>query len=239
MIRINFQQIRSLTATFCKWFFGILGLIAFLMLVLSFTSLPYHAYHHLGTTNSTLTCDPDIIILLGGSGMPSPDGLIRTYYTAQAAVKYSETDIIIAHPYGVNDSLGQLKLMAKELVYKGVDSSRIAFEPYGFNTRSQALNIAAMYAGEKQHLTLLLITSPEHMYRSVKTFNKAGFPHVGGFSAFERPIDEEKVIDITDREDVRIRSLSLRYNIWSYLQYELIVLKEYTAIVYYKLKGWI
>jgi len=228
-----------MAVTIGKWFFGLLGLITFLMLVLGFTSLPYQAYHHLGTTNSALAGDPDIIILLGGSGMPSPDGLIRTYYTAQAAMKYSEAIIIIAHPHGVVDSLGQLRLMAQELIFKGVDSTRIAFEPYGFNTCSQALHIAAMYAIEKQHLALLLVTSPEHMYRAVKTFNKAGFPHVGGFSAFEKPIDEDKITDKTEAEDLRVRSLSLRYNIWSYLQYELIVLKEYTAIAYYKLKGWI
>ncbi|MFO7613315.1 MAG: YdcF family protein [Bacteroidales bacterium] len=228
-----------MAVTIGKWFFGILGLIAFLMIVLSFTSLPYHAYHHLGTKNSTLHGDPDLIILLGGSGMPSPDGLIRTFYTAQAAMKHSKASIVIAHPFGMVDSLNHLNLMASELTCKGIDSSRIAFEPHGFNTRSQALQIAAMYGDEKNHLSVLLVTSPEHMYRAVKTFNKAGFPHVGGFSAFERPIDEEKIIDTTENEDIRVRSLSLRYNIWSYLQYELIVLKEYSAIAYYKLKGWI
>jgi hypothetical protein len=31
----------------------------------------------------------------------------------------------------------------------------------------------------------------------------------------------------------------LRYNMWSYLHLELFVFREYCAIGYYKLKGWI
>lgn len=239
MSSIKFKHIWQLTVSFCKWFFVILGMFAFLLFLLSFTPLPYHAYHRLGTTNAAISGSPEIIILLGGSGMPSPDGLIRTYYATEAALKYPDAIIIIAHPYGITDSLSQLRLMAKELIVKGIDSSRIAFEPHGFNTRSQALQVAAMYGDEKKHLTLLLVTSPEHMYRAVKTFAKVGFPNVGGVAAFEKPIDEEKVIDKTETDDMRVRSLSLRYNVWSYLQYELIVMKEYSAILYYKLKGWI
>ena len=77
------------------------------------------------------------------------------------------------------------------------------------------------------------------MYRSIKSFKKAGFIHVSGFAAFEKPVDEEKVMDKENTKDTRVRNLSLRYNMWSYLHYELLVLREYCAISYYKLKGWI
>jgi uncharacterized SAM-binding protein YcdF (DUF218 family) len=222
-----------------KWYFGIIGVFAFMLFILSFTDLPYNAYHRLGTSNSGLDRDPDVIVLLGGSGMPTPDGLMRTWYAAEAARKYPDARIIIAHPVSRQDSLKQLELMADELIVKGIDSLRITFEPLGFNTHSQALNIAEMLAGAKDTICLLLVTSPEHMYRAVRSFRKAGFRDVGGVAAFEKPVDEGQVSDKSKSGDVRVKSISLRYNMWSYLVYELLVMKEYTAIAYYKLKGWI
>lgn len=222
-----------------KWLFVILGVFSFVLIILSFTSLPYHAYHWLGTSNSKLMRSSDVIVLLGGSGMPSPDGLIRTYYAAEAAAEYKEAELIIAHPYQETDSLYQLKLMARELILKGVDSSRIKFAPFGYNTHSQAENVAQLLANKKKTTSLLLITSPEHMYRSIASFKKVGFTYVGGIAAFEVPISEEKVKDKEHTSDLRVKNLSLRYNMWSYLNYELIVLREYCAIGYYKVKGWI
>jgi len=232
-------RILNWAAKFVKWFFGIIGFFSFLIFVLSFTDIPFYAYYRLGTVNSKFTSTPDVIVLLSGSGMPSPDGLIRAYYGVKAAMKYPQAKIIIAIPYDEADSLQPLKLMAHELTVKGIDSARIQFEPLGFNTRSQAVNIAAMMSGNKQKLSLLIITSPEHMYRAVKTFRKIGFPDVGGIAAFDKPIDPEKAKDKGISRDLRVKSLSLRYNMWSYLHYELFVLREYCAISYYKLKGWI
>jgi uncharacterized SAM-binding protein YcdF (DUF218 family) len=219
--------------------FGITGCFTFLILILSFTDIPFYAYYQLGTTNSKSGHTPDIIVILSGSGMPSPDGLIRAYYGVKAARKYKHAKIIIAIPYDQADSMQPLKLMAHELIVEGIDSSRIQFEPLGFNTRSQAKNISTMFYSEKNKLSLVIITSPEHMYRSVKTFLKVGFSDVGGIAAFDKPIDEEKAMDKMKSKDIRIKSLSLRYNMWSYLHIELYVLREYCAICYYKLKGWI
>ena len=35
------------------------------------------------------------------------------------------------------------------------------------------------------------------------------------------------------------RSLDLRYNIWTQMKYEVIVAREYLALTFYKLKGWV
>jgi uncharacterized SAM-binding protein YcdF (DUF218 family) len=230
---------RQVVVKVLKRFFSILGIISFLLFILSFTDVPYYAYYNLSVVEEKLPADPAIIVVLGGAGMPSPDGLIRTYYAAEAANKYKNASIIIALPYNETDSLHQLQLMATELIIRGIDSSRIKFEPVGFNTRSQAVNIAAMYEKEKSQVSLLLITSPEHIYRSVKTFRKAGFSYVSGAAAFEHPVDEEKIKDTENTSDTRVKSLDLRYNMWSYLHYELLAMREYCAIFYYKLKGWI
>jgi uncharacterized SAM-binding protein YcdF (DUF218 family) len=225
--------------TVLRWFFGIIGVISFLFFVLSFTDLPYNAYHWLGTSNSRLARTPDVIVLLGGSGMPSPNSLMRTYCAAETAKRYPEARIIIAHPLSLEDSLLQLEIMAHELVVKGIDSSRITFEPTGYNTHSQAVNIARLLSPGLDSLSLLIVTSPEHMYRAVRTFRKCGFKNTGGYPAFENPVDEGQVSDKEASKSLRVKSISLRYNIWSYMVYELLVVKESIAIVYYKMKGWI
>jgi uncharacterized SAM-binding protein YcdF (DUF218 family) len=223
-----------------KWFFGLIGAFAFLLFILSFTDIPYYAYYNLGTAGTKLTKNPDVIVVLGGAGMPSADGLIRTYYAAEAAKRYANARIIIALPYNTQrDSLYQLKLMARELIVKDIDSLRIMFEPLGYNTRSQAMNIAALLKDQQTLLSLLIITTPEHMYRAIYTFKKAGFTNVGSLAAFEKPIEEEKLISNGKTGEKKEIRLSFRYNMWSYLHYELLVLKEYTAITYYKLRGWL
>ena|SRR6218665_1456264 len=225
-----------------KWLRRVLlscGIFFCLLLALSFTDIPYYAYHWLGTSSPKLDKKPGLIVLLGGAGMPSPDGFIRCYYAGKAAEEYPDAKIIIALPYNEDGSTAQLKLMANELQLHNVDSARISFEPEGFNTRSQAEHIAAAYAAGKNTMSLLIVTSPEHMYRAIKTFKKAGFTNVGGEAAFEDPVNEKKVKDTAKTKDTRVKSLSLRYNMWSYLNYELLVLREYTAIAYYKIKGWI
>ena len=50
---------------------------------------------------------------------------------------------------------------------------------------------------------------------------------------------KEKLKDETDEDELKVRNVALRYNMWSYMQYEIIVLREYTAIAYYWVKGWI
>jgi uncharacterized SAM-binding protein YcdF (DUF218 family) len=240
MRSINSYKLKSKIIKSLRIFFIVLGIFFFSLLILSFTDIPYYAYYNLGMSNSKLETKPDLIVILGGAGMPSPDGLMRTYYGSEEALNYPESKIIIALPKNEgNDSLYQLNLMSHELILKGIDSSRITYEPAGFNTRSQALNIAKKFGNKTGHLSVLLITSPEHMYRAVKTFQKAGFNKVAGTCTFETPPEEEMIKDKQNAPDKRVKSLDLRYNMWSYLHYELSVMREYCAIAYYKIKGWI
>lgn len=219
----------------------IAGWWVIVMIVLSFTDLPYYAYHGLGMTDQKLQHDPDEIVVLGGAGMPSPDGLMRTYYAARAAKAYPNAGVIIALPMNVNDedSLYQLRLMEEELVNRGVDEERIRYEPHGHNTHSQAVNISRMYDSAQEQTSLLVVTSPEHMYRSVRCFEAELFGDVGGLPAFELPVDEDELQDEDDPDKLRVRHVNLRYNMWSYLHYELLVMREYIAITYYWMMGWI
>ncbi len=221
-----------------RWVIGISGIVMLLFVLLSFTDLPYHAYHRLGVSVKPLRGAPDLIVLLGGGGMPSPDGLIRCYYAAGAAADYPLAPVVIALPANEDGSMRQLDLMARELVLKGVDSSRIGYEPEGHNTRSQAEYIAKHFIGDHRKPVALIVTSPDHMYRAARVFEKLGFD-ARGMPAFEKPVDEKMAKEKAKDGSGRVRSVSLRYNMWSYMNYELLVVREYLAISYYKLKGWI
>lgn len=213
-------------------------MFSLLFLLLAFTDIPYHAYHQLSLKNQKLKGNADLIILMGGDGMPSPSGLMRSYFTAEAAKIHPKAKIIIALPANQQekDSLRQLRLIRKELELKGIDSSQIVFEPKGYNTRTQAEEIAKNYDSTEK---ILIVTSPEHMYRAIRCFEKTGFKQVGSFPTFEIPSDESKLKSKDKKKAKELQNLDLRYNMWSYMQYEIIVLREYFAISYYWLKGWI
>ncbi len=212
------------------------GILFLLLLILAFTSIPYHAYYQLSASNKKLSEAPDYIIIMGGSGMPSPDGLIKTYYGSIAANEYPKSELIIALPKNKDEKLSQLDLMADEIIKNGVDSNRIIFESKGYNTHSQSVNISKMIETDK---SILIITSPEHMMRSILSFEKAGFKKVGSLPTFESPSNEALLKDKKKIGENEIDNLSLRYNLWSYLQYEIKVIREYFALSYYWIKGWI
>lgn len=222
-----------------------LGGYFLLLMVFAFTTVPFWMYYYFGTYHSEIKQPPAYIVVLGGGGMPSQDGLIRTYHAAFVAEKFPESKIIIALPGNVTDSFSAICLMKKEMVLRGVCPKRIILENRGANTRSQALNVAAL---EKQTILqqpVLLISLPEHMVRAVKTFEKAGFKKITGCPAFEKGIEAD--ITFNDKKlggnkvlvpEIGNR-LQLRYQFWNHLKYELIITREALGLMYYKLRGWI
>jgi len=215
------------------------GAFTFLLLIISFTRIPYDVHVWLGTKGSSYKFKPDYIIFLGGSGMPSGSNLVRIYYTSRLAEKYPASKIIIAHPVD-KEVIG---LIRDELLIGEVDSMRIYTEDRGTNTREQALSIANdfKYIISKN---VLLVTSPENMLRSVKAFHKVGFTNVGGEAAFENAMfvdlkyDHKKLGGKKYTPDIS-SNLALRYNFWNYLKLEITCLREFAALAYYKLNGWI
>ena len=177
--------------------------------------------------------------MLGGSGMPSEENLIRLYFTAQLANKFPESKIIIAHPFDNN----VYNCMLNELVIRGVNTNRIVFEGKGTNTRSQAINTALKYPDVRNN-TMVLVSSPEHIYRSIKVFKRAGFNFVGGCPTIEKDMTidlkfcSKKLGGKKCVPDVG-QNIDMRYNFWNYLKLEIICFREYSAILYYKLNGWI
>ncbi|NQV03508.1 MAG: YdcF family protein [Bacteroidia bacterium] len=262
-----------------KIFLIVLGSFAFIGIVLAFTSAPFWIWYGLGTSNSEITDTPDYIVVLGGSGIPSETGLMRTYYATEAANHFPDAMVIIALPGDTTDALSSVNRMKAEMVLRGIAPERILLEDSGTNTRAQALMIKDQITNYELRNTdsddtlnalrltshdssssslfprpssldlrpsslVLLITSPEHLYRAVLTFRKAGFEHVYGLSAFESDIESD--ISFAARKlggrrwvpDVGT-SITLRYQFWTQLHYEILIIREWVAISYYWLMGWI
>ncbi|MEO8086838.1 MAG: YdcF family protein [Bacteroidota bacterium] len=222
-----------------KTIFFILGVFSFILVVFSFTRIPYDVQIWLGSYQCTYKFYPDEIVFLGGSGMPSESNLIRLYYVSELSKKYPQSKILIVHP--IDESV--ISDMRDELILRGIDSTKIEIEKEGTNTHDQATNVSLHFPRLlRRHV--LIVTSTESMLRTVSAFRKAGFESVGGQSAYEVPM----FIDLGynfKKSGGKIYSpdvsgnIALRYNFWNYLKLEISCLREFTAIGYYWINGWI
>ncbi len=241
-LKINIKQIIGRVKKWLKLLIYSLGFIFLLLLIISFTSLPYWGIYHLAVSESEYSFRPDYIVVMGGSGMPSQTALIRTYHAAQFLESYPNIPVIIALPDNTNENSSHLKKMEKELRIRGVES-KVIFENKGTNTRAQALLIKELL-GDSVDAKLLVVSSPEHIYRTVKSFEKIGFESVEAIPAFEKDLEVSLDFDAKKLggKDYMLdvgASNQLRYQFWNHLKYEIILLREYSAIAYYKLQGWI
>lgn len=178
---------------------------------------------------------------MSGNGIPSESGLMRTYFASEIAKKHPSTKIIITMPGDTTDTASACYLMKKELIIRGVENNRISFENVGTNTRSQAQEVKKLVKGNP---SIIIVSSPEHIYRSLKTFHKIGLTNITGEAAFEKPVEASFLFQDDELGGNNIvpnigNNTQIRYQFWSHLKYQIIVYREYTAIAFYKLKGWI
>jgi len=222
------------------------GVIALIPIVLAFTSYPGRAYQWFATDPARLREEPEYIVLLGGAGIPSESGLIRTYYAAEKARKHQAAVVIVAMPADTNNPDNDLVRMRKELEMRGVSPDRILFESHGRNTREQALQVARLLGKEFANRPVLVVTSPHHMKRSLLTFRKAGFRNVAGASAVAtmQPVDlRYRGKELGGRRSPVTPDVGgspfLRYGVSGNLAHEVNFASEFVALVYYWGRGWI
>ncbi|MGE0561271.1 MAG: YdcF family protein [Flavobacteriales bacterium] len=226
---------------FAKWFFIVNGIFFVIIMILSFTTLPFWMYYDLSVSEHKLTTPPEYIVVMSGGGIPSESGLMRTYKTAEMAKIFTDAKIIVTMPGDTADTSSSCSLMKKEIVLRGVNPNRIIFENVGTNTRSQAQETQKII---KTDAPTLIITSPEHIYRSVKCFNKLGMTNVTGEPAFAQEMeadfsfDDNKLGGNTTIPDIG-NNIQVRYQFWNHLRFQILVYREYVAIAFYKIKGWI
>jgi uncharacterized SAM-binding protein YcdF (DUF218 family) len=221
------------------------GIFFLVIVLLSFTSLPFWGYYWLGTSKTKILGKPDYIILLGGGGMPSESSLMRAFFVYRAAVESPESRIVISIPGDPADSLSTARLVAAELISKGIAPERILYEQTATNTRSEAIQLQNFNQEKLLDKAILLVTSPEHMRRSVLVFRKAGFTKINALPTFENAIEASLFFDddqlggnktlVPDIGD----HTSVRYQFWNHLKYEILIAREMAALGYYKLRGWI
>lgn len=222
-----------------KSVFITLGVIFLLMLILAATPAPFYIHYHLGDdpNEAETPFAPKYIVMLGGAGMPSESNLIRLYYTAQFANHFN-APVVLVHP---KDSICQAE-MTKMLTSQGIGTDSIHYMTGGTNTRSQVLELAEQFPKLTNSPTLV-VTSPENMRRTIKCFNKAGFSSVRGAPAREASVNFDlslKKQKLKGNEAIpNIESTNLRYTFWNYFKLEITCFREYCALAYYKIKGWI
>ncbi|HEY0978370.1 MAG TPA: YdcF family protein [Flavobacteriales bacterium] len=216
-----------------------LGGATLVLMILACTRVPYDVHRWLGTGAGLLESAPDRILVLGGSGMPSGPELLRLHYAAALAKEFPEARILLVHP----EDTAILAAMELELRLRGVAPHRIGQEDEGTSTRAQALAAFAHQPALRTE-SIALVTAPENMYRSVRTFRRVGCTRVAGVPAFDTPMFVDLAYDhrgVGGRvfvPDVSERS-GLRYTFWNYLKLEITCLREFFAISYYRLNGWL
>ena len=250
------------TGLVAKYLLITLGILFTVQIILALTSAPFWIWYGMGTKYAKISRPPDYIVVLGGGGMPSESGLMRCWYADKAARLFPDARIIIALPGNTADSTSSVIGMRDELVIRGIAPERILFEDSGTNTRAQALNIFSRISNIEQRILksdrtvgqssvirhpssgILLITSPEHLSRAVLTFKKAGFLKVDGLPAFEEAIEADITFHgkrLGGRKwvpDVG-ENITVRYQFWTQMHYEMLVVREWLATGYYWVKGWI
>ena len=217
--------------------FFVFGILFFTMLVLAFTSAPFYMHYRLGQdpNDDVEVSNPQMVMMFGGAGMPSEDNLMRLYHTA-ALARHFDVPVLLVHP---EDSLCQAE-MTRLLRQGGIDS--ILYMTEGANTRSQAVELMNAYP-ELSEKELIVVTSPEHVRRTVKCLNKVGFRNTIGKAAYPATVDFDlslKKQQLGGNEAIpSVESVKMRYTFFNYLKLEITCLREYCALAYYKIKGWI
>jgi uncharacterized SAM-binding protein YcdF (DUF218 family) len=220
-----------------------LAMIAFF--ALCFTPLPYRFYSWLSSDGRTLETPPDYVVILGGGGIPSESGLVRTYLGAQVGRQFTNATLIAALPANGNLAVSSADRMKQELVMRGVPANRVVLERAGRNTREQALNTRDIIGRGFATSKVVVVTSPEHMRRALLTFQHAGFEEVYGDAAFDVSLDGQMTYDAAELGGKTLPmpnvgdSLFVRYGFWNNLGYETKSLREAAALLYYKIQGWI
>lgn len=216
-----------------------MGIIFTVAVVLAFTSVPFYAHFNLGKNPDgieiTEDFKPERVVMFGGAGMPSPDNLMRLYHTSMWA-NHFDVPVILVHP---EDSICQSE-MSRFLRHDGIES--IYFMTEGTNTRSQSLELKEYYP-ELIDSPLLVVTSTEHVNRTIKCLKKVGFTNVIGMPAQEATVNFNLSLEnqkLGGNEMLpSVENTNIRYTFYNYLKLEIICIREYIALLYYKVKNWI
>ena len=231
------------------------GVAALLFTATLFTNLPWRAYRSLAQLPAPAAGAPSHVLVMGGSGIPGESGLCRTFFGAEAARRHPHAQVLIALPLGTNESFAS-RAYFNELRLRGVAARRIRVLAGGRNTREQALRLAEALANAPSPAHVLIVTDPYHVRRTAACIRKAAAERqldvrLSALPVFQLSIDDPLVFRAEELDapgpapapraavpDVGA-ALRFRYDVWNNLGYVVDVLREATALAYYRLRGWI
>jgi uncharacterized SAM-binding protein YcdF (DUF218 family) len=236
------------------------GLLALLLAAVQFTPLPGRVLQCLSHVPNPFSSPPTHILLMSGS-MPGGPGLLRTYHAARIATRNPTAQIVVAPDSGIAAS--DSSMLIDELMLRGVEAARIHRLPGGANTRQQALQLADYLAGQTHPSPrVLIVTSPAHVRRTAAAIRKTSCAEVAAFprklsrtrhaqplattspgsadvSRHSVPLAADRLPELPDDRAVVDDSLLLRYGVWENARLTVEILREGTALLYYRFRGWI
>jgi len=220
------------------------GLMSAVVICLALTDIPWNWYRWMAMHGAGAEPPPDYIVMMGGGGIPSESGLTRSWKAAEAAAIFPSAQVIVAMPRENNETADHG--IEHELQLRGVDRARMIREPNGRNTREQAVEVYKLMgvSGNAASNTVGLVTSPEHMRRTWRSFERAGFARLISIPSWSEAI----TADLRYHEsELGTRSLggsvggntTIRYRFWDNLSILVKCARETAALGYYQLLGWI
>jgi uncharacterized SAM-binding protein YcdF (DUF218 family) len=222
------RSVRGCVRAAWRMYVALAVAIVSLQLALVLWGFPQGFHAWITTQNEPLKGAPRYIVCLGGAGIPSESGLVRTYYAAEYGKGLTNATWIVSLPCDGEPETNSVGRMRDELVMRGVPSSAIRMEHRGWNTHQQAMEIARMLGPSALKEPVLIVTSPYHCRRSLLCFRRAGFARSGCTPA------EDVYAEANPGKATRVR-----YGFWSALDWQLRVERELFAMAFYKLRGWI
>lgn len=222
--------------------FALAGLLGLVFMLLPLTPYPWRWYARMGLPEPA-AATPDVIVMMGGGGIPSESGLMRSWKTAEAAMMYPDARIIVAIPREPGEEPpGPIE---RELLMRGVATDRLLREPKGRNTREQAIEVVAMLQSTRGTLPRIgLVTSPEHMMRTWLSFKKAGARDLVAIPSWPEAIKADLRYDAAELGGPSIGSVIGGSNLIKYKYFDNLGLlnrcvREWFALAYYRIMGWI
>lgn len=203
-----------------------LGMGAFL--IMGVTGIPQSVHRWFVTASVTLEGPARTIVVLGGEGIPSESGLMRTYTAAALRPLHPAARYVCSLPADGDPETSSVGRMRNELVLRGVPRATIQLEHRARNTHEQARAVRDLLGEGALSEPLLLVTSPSHARRALLCFRKAGFTRVACVPAVA-----------TSAEADMGAHVFARYGFWNLLETQVRYAREFTAMAWYKLRGWI
>lgn len=211
-----------------RLFVGMFAFAALLQLVVGFVGLPrFVTDPFTARGEKPPDAPPEIIIVLGGGGIPSESGLMRSYYAADLAKTNPASHVVISLPGDGDTATNAVGKMRREMVMRGVPAQRIRLESKALDTHEQAVNVAKLLGPAALTQNVRIVTGPWQAGRALGCFRKLGFENATTTAALN-----------TDVEVDPGANAQLRYVFWANLTATVECAREACAVAVYKLRGW-